>query len=63
VDFVIVAYTFSQITLLGLMRRIVFRRGRNRLISKLLEPTAKLSLNRLTRRLLLLLLDGNKREA
>jgi len=44
------------------MRRIAFRRGRNRLMSKSLEPTAKLSLNRLTKRLLLPLLDGNKRE-
>jgi len=30
---------------------------------KLLEPTAKLSLNRLIRRLLLLPLDSNKQEA
>ena len=31
-------------------------------MSKLLELTTELSLNRLTRRLLLLPLDGNKRE-
>jgi len=44
------------------MRRIVFRRGRNRLILKLLELTAELSLNRLIKRLLLPPLDSNKRE-
>jgi hypothetical protein len=63
VDSIIVAYTFSQMTSLDLMQRIAFRRGRNRLMSKLLELTAKLSLNRLTKRLLLPLLDSNKREA
>jgi len=63
VDSIIVAYTFSQMTLLDLMRRIAFKRGRNYLMSKSSEPTAKLNLDRLTKRLLLLPLDGNKREA
>ena len=61
-DSIIVVYTFSQMTLLGLMQKIAFRRGRNRLILKLLEITAELSLNRSLRRILLPLLDGNKRE-
>jgi len=60
VDFVIVAYTFSQITSSDSIRRIAFRRGRNCLILKLLELTAELSLNRLTKRLLLPPLDSNK---
>jgi len=60
VDSIIVVYTFSQITLLDLMRRIAFRRGRNRLMLKSLKPTAELSLDRLIKRLLLPPLDGNK---
>ena len=61
-DSVIVPYTFSQITSLGSIRRIAFRRGRNYLILKPSELTAKLSLNRSPKRLLLAPLDGNKRE-
>ena len=59
-DSIIVVYTFSQTISLGLIQRITFRRGRNCLMSKLLELTAKLSLNRLLKRLLLPPLDSNK---
>ena len=61
-DFITVVYTFSQIISLGLIQRITFKRGRNRLILKLLELTTKLSLNRSPRRLLFTPLDSSKRE-